>query len=78
MGSNIQENDILKSCPFCGGQAKKSSISICGGHGIYFDEFYVVCKTCGARGPKMDNYYGNKDFSKVSELWNNRFCENGI
>ena len=67
-----QQNIKLDPCPFCGGEAKMSSNSICGGYGIYYDEFYVVCKKCGARGPKKDNYIYNTDVSVVGILWNSR------
>lgn len=69
MRLNVTE---LKPCPFCGGQAKKNSNNVNGGYGCNYTEFYVSCTSCRARGPSLNDYYGQKDFSMVEDLWNNR------
>ena len=65
----MSEQEKLKPCPFCGGEAEMSVDG--GNHGYTPDIYYVKCKHCGAQIRKVsDNYY---DLSNaVVNAWNNR------
>lgn len=52
---------VLKSCPFCGGEAIKSAFS----WGNIFDEFTIDCTVCGARTTVLKS-------EDAIEKWNNR------
>ena len=78
------ENEIIKPCPFCGGEAEFSNsihvTPMIDEDGAYVDydteEYYesVQCKECGAM---IELYDVNNQVAEgtVIEMWNRRTCE---
>ena len=64
----------LKPCPFCGGEAEINIRKQCYGHGEYHDEYFVKCKSCGARsGFEVVYYLSSKECEEaVTKKWNRR------
>lgn len=58
----------LKSCPFCGGEAKIEHID---------DSYlcYAVCTKCHATAPGFFNYPGSNSEEKSVRAWNRRVGE---
>ena len=58
----------LKSCPFCGGEAKIERID---------DSYlcYVICTKCHATAPGFFNYPGSNSEEKSVHAWNRRAGE---
>lgn len=71
-------NDELKPCPFCGGEAVLETERECYGHGEYHNRHFVRCKMCGARGSSQVEYSMHPDCCKVivKNKWNRRNGEN--
>lgn len=71
---DIESNDHIKPCPFCGGEAEFVETTECWGHGDYHKATYVTCKRCGSKGPTvcdMDIYEGYADnFDDAKKQWN--------
>ena len=71
--NKISELTPILPCPFCGGKAEYS----------YYGEYrYIICGSCGARGPKKDvkeysrRPFGNLDVIELAIIdWNKRKSE---
>ena len=50
----------LKPCPFCG------SVRLEAVHNSHYDDFTIVCRTCGVEGPTTPRLKWTQD------AWNNR------
>lgn len=65
--------ELLKPCPFCGGNGKYNSETICIGHGDYLTEHFIFCQACGARGSVVTDRDKIEDvLSCVVDKWNRR------
>lgn len=73
-----QPNQVLKKCPFCGGDAvTKVDYTSCGGDQLVLSA-YIICKDCGvskrvkfnALDKPFEDFY--TAFDQVKTLWNHR------
>lgn len=62
--------DVLKRCPFCGGEAELAF----GGNGSHEAKglSFVKCKDCGAIGQKFEVSHRYASDQKAIEAWNRR------
>jgi Lar family restriction alleviation protein len=69
-------NEVLKYCPFCGGEATLSLEVVKGGQ--YGDDiltYYVRCQKCWARGSSVSAFkrIGTEERTKAIKKWNTRY-----
>lgn len=76
----MNENNILKPCPFCGGQAEMITIKRKDEKGEYTVK-YVKCADCGARSEERTGdrmwlrLLSEEEVEEVlSKHWNRRTC----
>lgn len=71
----VKEVTVIAACPFCGGEAVLEEHTECGGHGFYYNIAYIVCESCGAKGPSVEDL-DNPGKTKMREdaitKWNAR------
>ena len=68
--------EVLKPCPFCGGEATLSLEVVKGGQ--YGDDiltYYVRCQKCWARGSSVSAFkkIGMEERTKAIKKWNTRY-----
>lgn len=68
------KQSVLKTCPFCGGEAELVKDVHCAGHGEYVETTYVHCKDCGAKGPLFSDYDDDRANMTPNAIkgWNRR------
>jgi len=67
----------LEHCPFCGGIPELETEKFCFGHGDFGSLIFVKCLSCGASGPRHDDYCDNFDAQKNRAIntWNQRLSD---
>lgn len=54
---DVKTNIHMLPCPFCGSlDVKLKYKRVCFGHGDYYNEYYVCCEICNARGPSANDF----------------------
>ena len=68
---------MIKTCPFCGNEAKLRAQNELVGHGMTTTLYFVECTVCKAHGTEYDVYfegYRNVE-NKAIDAWNARVKE---